>query len=332
VAGGAVRCWGANDLGQLGAEGSDSAVPVQVGALTSGASQVALGASHGCALVSAQVWCWGSNAHGQLGAPAQAGSQAPAQVAALNGLGVQELAAGATFTCARTASSVLCWGADDAGQLGDGGGAARATPAAVPGVSAPRSLSSGGRHACAVGAEGLVCWGADESGQTGNGKFAAIAGPAVVGSGGLAPSFVGLGQDHGCIVYGSGALSCFGLDASSQLGDHGTQNHNQPTRILADSAQKVAGGRAHGCALLSGGAVHCWGANDAGQLGVGDQTPRGVPTAVSLSGAQQVALGSDHSCALLDGGVRCWGKNDRGQLGAGAGAASSNQPVSVSGR
>ena len=115
LAGGAVRCWGANDLGQLGASGGDSSLPVQAAGLTSGVSQVVVGGSHACALVSGEVWCWGANGQGQLGAAASTGSRAPAVVAALSG--VAELAAGAAFTCARTSSSVLCWGQDDAGLL-----------------------------------------------------------------------------------------------------------------------------------------------------------------------------------------------------------------------
>jgi alpha-tubulin suppressor-like RCC1 family protein len=330
LAGDAVRCWGANDLGQRGAAGGDSSTPMQVAGLASGATQVVVGGAHACALVSGEVWCWGSNGQGQLGAAASSGARTPAVVAGLGS--VTGLAAGGAFTCARTASSVLCWGQDDVGQLGDGGGAARSTPTAIAGVTSPRALAAGGRHACALGAEGLVCWGADESGQAGNGKFATSALPGVTEQANQSPSFVGLGGDHGCVGFGSGALSCFGLDSSSQLGDRGTQSRNQPTRVLSASALGVAAGRARTCARLSGGGLRCWGANDSGKLGLGDTAPRDAPADLSLAGVQDLALGSDHSCALLDGGgLRCWGKNDRGQLGAGSALPQSSAPLAVSG-
>ena len=66
---GAVKCWGLNDLGQLGDGTSiDKHTPVNVFGLTSGVSTISTGAWHTCALKpKGMIKCWGWNAYGQLG-------------------------------------------------------------------------------------------------------------------------------------------------------------------------------------------------------------------------------------------------------------------------
>ena len=68
MAGGIVKCWGWNGLGQLGnGTTTDSSVPVAVSGLT-GATAITAGAYHTCAIVAGHTGeCWGWNAYGQLG-------------------------------------------------------------------------------------------------------------------------------------------------------------------------------------------------------------------------------------------------------------------------
>jgi alpha-tubulin suppressor-like RCC1 family protein len=67
MADGAVRCWGANQAGQLGAAGSSQTRPTAVTKLTD-ATDLALGTAHSCALQSTgNVTCWGSDDHRALG-------------------------------------------------------------------------------------------------------------------------------------------------------------------------------------------------------------------------------------------------------------------------
>jgi alpha-tubulin suppressor-like RCC1 family protein len=73
AAGGAVSCWGRNDVGQAGngTSGFDYFrvfAPTPVTGLASGVAAIAAGYSHACAIVpGGAVRCWGSNSYGELG-------------------------------------------------------------------------------------------------------------------------------------------------------------------------------------------------------------------------------------------------------------------------
>src|SRR5690606_29410710 len=72
--GGALRCWGRNDVGQLGYGHTrnigDDEAPASAGDVDVGGAVVklALGGDHGCALLdTGAVRCWGRGYEGQLG-------------------------------------------------------------------------------------------------------------------------------------------------------------------------------------------------------------------------------------------------------------------------
>lgn len=69
-------CWGSNQHGKAGAEGSHARVPTRVPGL--GWVAVGTGGHHTCAIRrSGTVWCWGDGEHGQLGL----GPDGPAETA-----------------------------------------------------------------------------------------------------------------------------------------------------------------------------------------------------------------------------------------------------------
>lgn len=69
LAGGAVKCWGSNEFGQLGnGTTTTSAKPVSVIGLSRPASELSVGGYHTCArLDNNQIYCWGRGSKGQLG-------------------------------------------------------------------------------------------------------------------------------------------------------------------------------------------------------------------------------------------------------------------------
>jgi alpha-tubulin suppressor-like RCC1 family protein len=80
VAGGAVKCWGSNDFGQLG-DGTTTASTTGVTAISSGAVAIAAGFGHSCAMKSdGSVYCWGYNGDGQLGIGNNTDSSTPVKV------------------------------------------------------------------------------------------------------------------------------------------------------------------------------------------------------------------------------------------------------------
>jgi alpha-tubulin suppressor-like RCC1 family protein len=66
---GDVQCWGHNAVGQLGnGMTTDASTPLDVGGLTGGATAIAAGYYHSCAVTTGGgLKCWGLNDSGQLG-------------------------------------------------------------------------------------------------------------------------------------------------------------------------------------------------------------------------------------------------------------------------
>jgi alpha-tubulin suppressor-like RCC1 family protein len=110
-----VECWG-----QLNPEGETTNPNPTPEILSGPAIELAVGGFHACALLIASVECWGNDTSGQLGNGVAGGElEPPTPVSGL--AGAQRLSAGAFHTCALVnGGEVECWGANEAGQLGDG--------------------------------------------------------------------------------------------------------------------------------------------------------------------------------------------------------------------
>lgn len=241
VAGGQLRCWGWNVLGQLGV-GSTEAIGDEVGELPppavalTGVVEVVAGVSHTCARVQAgTVHCWGSSSRGELGygdtlRRGDAPGDLPTPAVALGGPAVQ-LAAGGHHTCALLAdASLRCWGANDAGQLGQArAGDVGDQPGEMPpppiDVEEVVQVVAGANHTCTRHADGTVrCWGAGAAGQLGDGETADVGvdpltfPPGPVDLGGEADRLAANGGDTTCARLTDGSLRCWGANESGQLG------------------------------------------------------------------------------------------------------------------
>jgi alpha-tubulin suppressor-like RCC1 family protein len=227
-----------------------------------------------------------------------------------------------------------CWGDNTAGQLGlNTTGGVFTTPSVDVtnlggGVTA---VATGLRHTCAIKGGRLFCWGANLNGQLGNGTYTASSIPVPVTYKGVAGGFtaVSLGAYHTCAVQ-NGAVLCWGLNSSAQLGDGSTTTRNAPTPIaaLATGATTVAAGTNHTCAVRQGGA-YCWGDNANGQLGDLSTTQRTTPVAVGglPSGVTSLAAGNGFTCGTFKDHTRCFGLNTLAQLARTTATNSSSSAV-----
>jgi alpha-tubulin suppressor-like RCC1 family protein len=334
--GGNVKCWGTNFSGQLG-DGTNVShgLPVDVKGLSRDATTIAAGAEHTCAVVAGSVKCWGANLSGQLGDGANANRNVPVAVSGL-ALPVVYVAAGGSHTCAlSTRGSVKCWGANFAGQLGDGTTVNRSLPVDVAGLpSGVTALAAGAEHTCALVAGEVRCWGANFAGQLGDGTNANRDTPTVVATLPYPATAIAAGGSHTCAMLASGQVKCWGSNFSGQLGDGTNTNRNAPVDVVGLSwgVSAVAAGSEHTCALVAGG-TRCWGANFSGQLGNATSANHNSPVEVRglSSGIAAIAAGAEHTCALdLAGAMRCWGSNHSGQLGDGT-TVNRSTPVDVAG-
>jgi hypothetical protein len=222
---GTVMSWGDNELGELG-DGTNkllSSVPVAVKRI-SGVKAIAAGGDFALALLSGgMVQAWGSNQFGQLansGAEEESNLPVPASSLA----NVAAIAAGSTHALALlSGATVMAWGEDSSGQLGNGVFKLRQEiPVEVPGLTGVSSISAGGSDSAALLSAGSVmAWGLNSWGQLGHGaagassavpvsvegvrKVAAIAagGIHMVAYGEPIPIVTGLAPSHGTTAGGT---------------------------------------------------------------------------------------------------------------------------------
>ncbi len=330
-----IRCWGANDQGQLGigsGASEDHFAPAVVPGL-SGVTKVSAGDQHTCAVtVAGSVYCWGSNTNGELGTGDYNGSPSPVQAGITDATGVS---AGSHATCAsRQDGTVACWGRSDTGLAGATINSSEPSPVTVAGLSNVTQLSVGGLTACAIDGGDVKCWGYGLTGELGDGQAQSSTTPVTV-SLGVSPAVeVQVGASHACARLLSGAVKCWGRGLEGQLGAGGSPV-SSPAPVAVSSlsgAGALGAGDFHSCAIVSG-AGQCWGEGIWAQLGDGGRASSSSPVAVTgLSGATSIDGGLRTSCAKLGNGtVKCWGDSTSGAIGDGDGRRLRTTPGPVLG-
>ena len=328
-------------------------------AASQGATSIALGDNHACAIESGKAYCWGSDDHGQLGDGSTVDSSVPVAVdtsGALAGKTLIQIAGGQDFTCAvDSAGAAFCWGWNGNGQLGDGGTVDSSVPVAVDtsGALAGKTLiqiADGEDYTCALDSAGAVyCWGGNDFGGLGDGSTTSSSIPVAVDKSGVLAgktlTQIATGDFSTCAVDAAGAAYCWGWNGYGELGN-GSNAYYLSSPVAVDmngvlagkSLTQITGGGAQTCALDSAGAAYCWGADDFGELGDGNTgSSSSVPVTVDANGVlagktiTQITAGElgAQTCAVDSAGKAfCWGYNQYGQLGNGN-TTNSSVPVAV---
>lgn len=314
---GTVMAWGGNGAGQLG-NGSmaSSPSPIPVPGLANVVA-VSAGTDQALALLAdGTVMAWGSNVEGQLGDGATSGPETCPSVLACAKRpqrvpGITNAIAVATGYADDAAlladGTVLVWGSDRNGQLGDGVGVETGcscvpTPTPVPGVRGAVALAAGFSHLAALLGDGTVAtWGRDYEGQLGNGAAVRTTppncyclGPLTVPGVSGARSIAG-GGNFSAVLLQDGSTRAWGANEYGQLG--GGSSSGPPCSCIPSAVagpgpglQGLAGGLYHALALRADGTVLGWGENEYGQLGEAGSSPRLTPIVVpGVSGASAVA-------------------------------------------
>ena len=258
---GQVKCWGANQAGQLGI-GSKLTIGDQPGEMGSALAavglpshplQISAGTDHVCAMYFGEgIRCWGIALNGELGfnagsAYGDASTElSPPLVNLGSGFSPQRVAAGAQHTCALSfGGTIKCWGSSFWGQLGYGDT-----------VSRGRSPSTMGDNLPTVPTGGFV-------------------------------SALSVGMHTTCVMQGGGRVKCWGLGGHlgqptltsyDIIGDQpGEVSPSLPYVDLGTSVRlrSLSTSGSTFCGLLTDQDVKCWGHNWFGELGLGDNAIRG---------------------------------------------------------
>ncbi|MGE0788836.1 MAG: RCC1 domain-containing protein [Sandaracinaceae bacterium] len=243
----------------------------------------------------------------------------PTDIPAFNGILDGQL--GSAFACARTATAVLCLGDNARFQLGQGGTSVVDSPTPLPvvGLGAVDEIEAGGQFACARVGGTVQCWG-DNDGLQSGGASASVNVSMPTAIAGLSDAVdVDLGGNFGCALRTGGLVSCWGDNASGQLGQGAAGTDSAMALAvmgLPSAATKLVVGEDQACVLI-GSEVWCWGDANYGELAQGNNTDSPIPL-LAYTGATDVFAGNNYFCAIrTDTGVTCWGYGLDGHLGNG---------------
>ncbi len=231
-----------------------------------------------------------------------------------------DISLGATSACAvESAGTILCWGKNTNGQLGNGLTVDSKTPVRVIGITDAIAVSVGGATACAILADSSVsCWGSGANGQFGDGTTNGSLSPKPIGLSNV--KSLSVGTTSSCAVIQDSSVKCWGDNFWGQSGMGSVGGIRTITAVLGLSgvaSVSVQGGAV--CVVLEDGQVKCWGSNKYLILGTTSLSYSTRPLALTnISGVSTIALGLKNACAVLRSGfVKCWGDNASGQLGDG---------------
>jgi prepilin-type N-terminal cleavage/methylation domain-containing protein len=255
----------------------------------------------------------------------------------------KKVSSGANGHCAiNYKNETFCWGANAAGQIGDGTYIGRITPTKIASGAIPSDvylidIDQGEEHTCGLGSNGkMYCWGANWTGQIGINSTSPrfVLTPTLVQNGAIPAdvtikSFAASAYNT-CAIGSNNATYCWGYGSDGQNGDGNSTRRTVPTTTIRGDMPvgvyltSIKSNVETFCGLASNSRVYCWGGNYFGAIGNDSTINVNRPTAV-LSGSmpadvviKDLAVGGYHACAVSTlNNIYCWGYNSNGSLSNG---------------
>ena len=281
---------------------------------------------HACGISSdGELYCWGSERDGKIGNGNNSSNNiyTPQRISISNTWERVEL--GKNHSCGINSGELYCWGKDDYGQVGNGGGSTVDVNVAekIGSSNTWSALSLSEFHTCGIDNGELYCWGADFYGQVGNGSGSTsnIEAPQKIGSSN-SWSDITVGEAFSCGI-DAGELYCWGSDSSGEVGNGSgsTSNIESPQKIGSSNTwSSVGAGNSHACGI-NNGELYCWGSDSIGQIGNGSVSTAKVEAPQRIGNSNKwsaVAGGELHTCGINNNELYCWGYNEHGQVGNGS--------------
>jgi alpha-tubulin suppressor-like RCC1 family protein len=304
---------------------------------------------------------WGPDADGLAARPASKMRVIPAPVVIdLPGKALQVALGESSAYALLEDGTVVAWGANDEGQLGNGAMGASGelgihpkpsiTPVRVTGLTDIIQIEAGRKHAVALRKDGTVwAWGTRDNGAIGDGKPATLRPVRAIGptrvEGLAGVTRIAVARSHNLALKADGRVMSWGANSQGELGIGTRLTQWTPVEVIGlDHVVSIAAGSASmgygvSAAVRDDGAVWMWGSNTSAQFGTGDgplspDDPGArqlLPVAVKgVAGVTSVSLGFGHAAALLrDGTLRMWGHDGWGQIGVGSSGAYQVRPMKV---
>ena len=273
-------CWGRNHRWHLGdGTNTDRWAPTEVLGGIAWRS-ITTGNFHSCGVATDGTgYCWGQSTSGQSGTDFDDGQvHYPTEV--VGGHSWAWIEAGGNHSCGvTTAGEAYCWGRNNEGQLGNGGGPNQSTPVLVDGGHTWEHVSTSQHLSCGLTTGGQVyCWGRGDRGGLGNGDTDHRGRPTAVAT---SQAFVALdvGPDRACALTDAGQAYCWGRQ---YVGD-GTDADSYTPIPVADGLvfSRIMRGTA-ACGITTDAELYCWGAAGSGRVGDGTTEDRPEPVQVLL--------------------------------------------------
>jgi alpha-tubulin suppressor-like RCC1 family protein len=250
------------------------------------ATDISAGQNFVLALLSnGTIKSWGVNSNGQLGNDTTTTSLTPVDVLNVtNAISISSKVGGFHSLALLSNNTVMSWGLNTNGQLGDNSTTQRNSPILINNLINVIAISAGVNHSLALLSDGtIMAWGLNTSGQLGNGNNTQQNSPVPVLNVTNAVA-ISAGSDFSLALLSNGTIMAWGGNTYGQLGSGNNTNVSTPILISGlTNVNAISAGIDFSLALLSNSTVKSWGRNHQTQLGNNTQIDSNVPINVLFS-------------------------------------------------